>query len=99
VAQGVSWTTVDGSAPWTVEGGDFDDAVLDARRVSPGDTAVSFALPSALVKSWILDDGSNHGVIITGTDVSRELFAEVSMRESLSSASRPRLDITYLKGP
>ena len=97
VAFGVSWTTIDGSAPWTAEGGDFDDAVIDRMTVT-GDTVVVFSLRPSLVKSWILKPGSNHGVLIKTTDVPRELFAIVFLREFSTAARRPRLDVIYLKG-
>jgi hypothetical protein len=76
LAYGVSWMTIDGAAPWTAEGGDFDSSV----------------------KSWILRPASNHGVVVKTTDVSRELFAIVFLREFSTAARRPRLDVTYLKG-
>ena len=97
LARGVSWTTIDGAAPWTAEGGDFESASIDRKTVS-SDTVVTFSLQPALVKSWILKPASNHGVVIKTTDISRELFAIVFLREFSTAARRPRLDVTYLKG-
>jgi hypothetical protein len=97
LAYGVSWTTIDGAAPWTAEGGDFDSSVIDRKTVS-SDAVVTFSLRPDLVKSWILRPASNHGVVVKTTDVSRELFAIVFLREFSTAARRPRLDVTYLKG-
>lgn len=98
-AQGVSWTTVDGAAPWTAEGGDFEPVAFDRDTVSALDTIATFSLSPALVKSWILKPQSNHGVIMRTTDVSRALFARAVLREYVDAAKRPRLDVAYIKGP
>jgi len=97
VTQGVSWTTIDGTAPWNVEGGDFDPAVLDETTVR-SDTCATFSLPPALVNGWILHPEANHGIIIGSCDLSRESFAFIRARETAKSSWRPRLEIIYLRG-
>jgi hypothetical protein len=98
VAAGVSWTTIDGAIPWTAAGGDFESTALASASFTL-DTTVTLPLPTALVKTWILTPSSNDGVIIKSTDVSRERRAIVYSREYGVAASRPRLDIKYIKGP
>jgi hypothetical protein len=98
-ANGVSWTTIDGSAPWESPegGGDFFAAVIDERTVSI-DSVVTFALSPALVMEWIQDPLSNHGIVIKTTDVSRSRYTTVFQREYGNAARRPRLEIAYLPG-
>ena len=98
VATGVSWTTIDGGVPWTAAGGDFESTVLASASFT-GDTTVTFPLSTTLVKAWILMPASNDGVVIKTTDVSRERYAIVHMRENSVPGWRPRLDLTYIKGP
>jgi hypothetical protein len=97
IANGVSWSTIDGTAPWTLGGGDFYSSVLDEQTVS-GDSVVTFSLSPALVMEWIQAPSSNHGIIIKTTDVSRERYAIVFQREYSGGARRPRLEIAYLPG-
>lgn len=97
VAAGVSWTTIDGSAPWSADGGDFDGAVIDQKTIS-GDTVVTFSLNPSLVRGWIAKPASNHGVVIKTADASTELAAIAYFRENSMATRRPRLDITYLSG-
>jgi hypothetical protein len=96
-AGGVSWSTIDGSAPWTAAGGDFFGSAVDERTVS-SDSIVTFSLSPALVLGWIQTPSSNHGVIIKTTDVSRARYATLFERETDIAARRPRLEIVYLPG-
>lgn len=96
-ANGVSWSTIDGGAPWTLPGGDFYSSVLDERTVS-SDSVVTFSLSPALVMEWIENPLSNRGIVIMTTDVSRSLYAIVFQRESTAAARRPRLELAYLPG-
>jgi hypothetical protein len=96
-ANGVSWTTIDGAAPWQAPGGDFFIAVIDERTVST-DSVVTFTLSPALVMEWIRDPTSNHGVVIRTTDVTRSRYTTVFQREYGNAARRPRLEIDYLPG-
>lgn len=96
-ANGVSWTTIDGADPWQSPGGDFFIAVIDERTVS-SDSVVTFALSPALVREWIRNPSSNHGIIIRTTDVSRTRRTTVFQREYGNAARRPRLEIAYLPG-
>lgn len=98
LAAGVSWTTIDGGAPWTSAGGDFESTALASVSFT-GDTTATLPLSTTLVKAWILTPASNDGVVIKTTDVSRERYAIVFSREYGVPAWRPRLDITYIKGP
>jgi len=98
LAAGVSWTTIDGGVPWTAAGGDFESTILSSASFT-GDTTVTLPLSTTLVKAWILAPVSNDGVVIKTTDVSRERYAIVFSRENGVAAWRPRLDITYIKGP
>ncbi|HEY5132944.1 MAG TPA: hypothetical protein VII85_04595, partial [Candidatus Krumholzibacteriaceae bacterium] len=77
---------------------DFESTVLASASFT-GDTTVTFPLSTTLVKAWILMPASNDGVVIKTTDVSRERYAIVHMRENSVPGWRPRLDITYIKGP
>lgn len=97
LADGVSWTTVDGADPWIAEGGDFNGTALDQIAVS-NDTTATFSLAPIVVKSWILTPSSNYGVIIKTTDASMERYTVASLREYGTADRRPRLDVTYLKG-
>jgi hypothetical protein len=96
-ANGVSWITIDGSIPWTLEGGDFFDSVIDGQTISI-DSVVTFSLSPALVMEWIRHPSSNHGIAIKTTDVSRARYAIVFQRESNVAARRPRLEISYRPG-
>jgi hypothetical protein len=96
-ASGVSWSTIDGSAPWTLAGGDFFDSVIDEQTVS-NDSVVTFSLSPALVMNWIRYPSSNHGIVIMTTDVSRARYAIVFQRESSVAVRRPRLEISYQPG-
>jgi hypothetical protein len=96
LAAGVSWTTMDGSAPWAAEGGDFDSAVIDQVTVV-GDTVI-FTLEPSLVRGWILRPASNHGIIIKAVNVSEEVTAIAYLRDFPVASLRPRLDIAYLPG-
>jgi hypothetical protein len=96
-ANGVSWTTIDGSAPWTNGGGDFFGSVVGERTVS-ADSVVTFSLSPALVMEWIRTPASNHGIVIKTTDVSRARYTIVFERECGRAARRPRLEIAYLPG-
>jgi hypothetical protein len=96
-ANGVSWSTTDGGAPWTLPGGDFYLSVLDERTVS-SDSVVTFSLSPALVMDWIKTPASNRGIIIKATDVSRARYATVFEREYGAASRRPRLEIAYLPG-
>ena len=95
---GVSWTTIDGGVPWTTGGGDFEGTALASVSFS-GETTVTLPVPTTLVKAWILAPASNDGVVIKTTSISRERYAIVAARENGVPAWRPRLDITYIKGP
>ncbi len=96
-ATGVSWITIDGTAPWQSQGGDFLTTVIDEHTVST-DSVVTFILSPALVKDWIDDPTSNHGIIVKTTDVSRSRYTTVFLREHGVAARRPRLEIAYLPG-
>ncbi|MCX5754310.1 MAG: DNRLRE domain-containing protein [Candidatus Krumholzibacteria bacterium] len=96
-ANGVSWSTIDGTAPWTLAGGDFFSSVLDEQTVS-SDSVATFSLSPAIVMEWIRHPSTNHGIIIRTTDVSRARFALVFQREYGGAARRPRLEIAYLPG-
>jgi hypothetical protein len=96
-ANGVSWTTIDGTDPWGVPGGDFEGAAFDQEAILV-DSVVVFALPTAAVRNWILAPASNHGIIIRTTDPSLERYAIVCLREYGRADWRPRLDITYIEG-
>jgi len=93
---GVSWSTVDGTAPWVTAGGDYAIAMLDAQTVH-ADTAVTFALPGPLVLAWIKEPSTNHGVIIRARDTGDERYVLVHLRESSIAADRPKLELLYLK--
>ena len=94
---GVSWTTLDGTAPWVTEGGDLDPTALDQETVL-SDSTVTFALPPALVRNWITNPATNHGVIVRGAQPAGGGSVIVFMRESDRVAWRPRIDVTYLAG-
>jgi len=96
-ANGVSWITIDGTAPWESPGGDFFSAVIDEREVST-DSVVTFVLSPALVMEWIRYPSSNHGIVIKTTDVSRSRYTTAFQREYGNAARRPRLEIAYLPG-
>ena len=97
-ANGVSWGTIDGQAPWVSSGGgDFFSAVIGPKTVS-SDSVVTFSLSPAAVMEWIENPASNHGIIIKTTDVSRARFAIVFQREHGVAARRPRLEIAYRPG-
>jgi hypothetical protein len=97
VFRGVSWTTLDGAVPWANEGGDYEVAAFDQETAS-GDSTVTFALPPTLVRNWIKQPATNHGVIVKGTEPSSGLSVIVFMRECSRAAWRPRIDVTYIKG-
>jgi hypothetical protein len=96
-ATGVSWSTIDGSVPWQVWGGDFYTSPIDEQTVS-GDSVVTFSLSPKLVLEWIQHPSSNHGMIIKTADVSRARSTTVFEREFVGGARRPRLEIAYLPG-
>lgn len=93
---GVSWVTMDGTAPWVSEGGDYENILLDTRTVS-SDTSVTFALPGSLALNWIQEPGDNHGVIIMSPVKWEESFTLVHMRESAAPEKRPRLEVKYIE--
>ena len=94
---GVSWTTLDGTAPWADEGGDYEAAAFDQETVS-SDSSVTFTLPPALVRTWIKQPETNHGVIVKGAEPSGGRSLIVFMREYDRASWRPRIDVTYIKG-
>ena len=95
--QGVSWTTVDGTASWNSEGGDFFLSAMDARTVR-GDSSVTFELDGGTVRSWIVEPGTNHGVLVMDGGGAGERFLRVNMREAADPSRRPRLVIRYRPG-
>ncbi len=97
VATGVSWTTVDGTEPWLIEGGDTDGLVLDRVRVA-GDTTVAFRVPPSLAESWIDTPSGNHGLVLRATYPNLARSGLAHLRESAAAADRPRMDIAYLRG-
>jgi hypothetical protein len=94
---GVSWTTLDGTAPWDGEGGDYDIPAFDQETVS-NDSTVTFPLPTTLVRTWIKQPATNEGVIITRSETPGAQSLILFMRESDQAAWRPRIDVTYIKG-
>jgi len=96
-ANGISWSTIDGQAPWLSPGGDFLSSIIGEKTVS-SDSIVTFSLSPALVMGWIKTPASNHGIVIKTTDISRERYAIVFEREYGVASRRPRLEIAYRPG-
>jgi hypothetical protein len=94
--EGVSWHEADGATPWKTQGGDFAYPPLDEQTVRT-DTTVTFSLPGMLVLSWIRLPYTNNGVIIKARDTGGERYILVHLRESTTTAFRPRLDLVYFK--
>jgi hypothetical protein len=95
-AGGVSWQTVDGTYPWTAEGGDYLTPVMDIESVR-GDTTVTFELPADRVWRWMKYPQTNHGILVMPLESGEEGFMRVYMRESADPRLRPELVVRYRK--
>jgi hypothetical protein len=94
---GVSWTTLDGTAPWKTEGGDYEALPFDQTTASTDSTLI-LSLPPSVAAGWIEQPGTNHGIIVKAADAFVERPLVVFMREYGRPDWRPRFDLTYIKG-
>lgn len=85
-----------GGKPWGRPGGDFDTEILASSAVFiEEDATFESADLTALVNTWILDPGSNHGVIVLGEEPKISTALRFNSREHADSETRPRLKLFY----
>ncbi|UCF04182.1 MAG: hypothetical protein JSV33_09525 [bacterium] len=96
IGGGISWLTIDGSAPWNHPGGDVTPILLDETTIQC-DSVITLTLPNNLVFRWIESPQDNHGILIRTRNTAIESFRLLYLRESADAALRPMLWLKYLK--
>ncbi|MBN1162981.1 MAG: hypothetical protein JXB45_00245 [Candidatus Krumholzibacteriota bacterium] len=97
LAAGASWYATDGIVPWLTEGGDYLSPPLDECTVDE-DSVITFNISTGLIRRWLNDPATNHGVLIKSAAAGEEAFREIYLREAGDSTLGPRLEIKYLRG-
>lgn len=94
IADGATWTTHDGVAPWISAGGDFDPDPVASTQMTGMLTGgwVGWEI-GALVADWAAGVLPNHGLLLQGDGIVEQ--ANFASKESKTAADVPRLVVTY----
>ena len=93
---GATWRTYDGTNNWTVQGGDFDPAVIASATVDATVNVWKQWNVTSLVQSWASGTAANFGVLLESPPNSANSERRFVSSENAVAAQRPRLTITYV---